>query len=154
MAKIEQRIYELGIELPIANKPAANYISVRRTGNLLYLSGNGPIVNGEVLYSGKVGKELSKDDGYRAARISAINVVSTLKNEIGDLDKVEQIISLQGFVACSDDFFEHPYVINGASDLFVEIFGEAGKHTRAALGTNVLPFNTPVELILIVQVKE
>ncbi|MGD9567966.1 MAG: RidA family protein [Sedimentibacter sp.] len=154
MSKIEQKLYELGIELPSVNKPVANYVSVRRIGNLLYLSGTGPIVNGKILYTGKLGKELDKEDGYMAARLSAINMLSTLKNELGDLDNVEQIISLQGFVACSDEFYEQPYVINGASDLFAEVFGEAGKHTRAALGTNVLPFNTPVEILMIVQVKE
>jgi enamine deaminase RidA (YjgF/YER057c/UK114 family) len=154
MAIIEQRLNELGIELPPLNKPVANYVGFRRTGNLLYLSGTGPVVAGKILYYGKLGKELSKEDGYAAARISAINMLSIMKNELGDLDKVEKIISLQGFVACSDDFYEQPYVINGASDLFVEVFGEAGKHTRAALGTNVLPFNTPVEILMVVQIKE
>src|SRR6056297_1017447 len=127
MAKIEQRLYELGIELPLLSNPVANYVSVRKTGNLLYLSGAGPMVDGEVEFKGKVGKEINKEDGYTAARISALNMISTLKNELGDLDKVEKIIKLQGFVASSDDFYEQPYVINGASDLFVEVFGEAGK---------------------------
>lgn len=154
MASVEQRLQELGIELPQANKPVANYVSVRKTGNLLYLSGNGPIVEGKVLYDGKLGKELGKEDGYEAARITAINMLSTLKNELGDLDKVEQIVNLIGYVACSDDFYEQPYVINGASDLLFKVFGDSGKHTRAALGTNVLPFNTPVEILMIVQIKE
>ncbi len=154
MAIIEQRLYELGIELPPLNKPVANYVGVRRTGNLLYLSGTGPVAEGKILFHGKLGNELDKEEGYLAARMSAINMLSILKNELGDLDKLEKIISLQGFVACSNDFYDQPYVINGASDLFVEVFGEAGKHTRAALGTNVLPFNTPVEILMIVQVKE
>jgi enamine deaminase RidA (YjgF/YER057c/UK114 family) len=154
MAIIEQNLYELGIELPPLNKPVANYVGVRRTGNLIYLSGTGPVVEGKILYHGKLGKELNKEDGYMAARFSAINMLSILKNELGDLDKVEKIISLQGFVACSDEFYDQPYVINGASDLFVDVFGEAGKHTRAALGTNVLPFNTPVEILMVVQIKE
>jgi enamine deaminase RidA (YjgF/YER057c/UK114 family) len=154
MSIIEQRLYELGIELPPLNKPVANYVGFRKTGNLLYLSGTGPVVEGKILYHGKLGKDLSKEEGYEAARISAINMLSILKNVLGDLDKVEQVISLQGFVACSDEFYDQPYVINGASDLFVEVFGEAGKHTRAALGTNVLPFNTPVEILMVVQVKE
>ncbi|MDW7667339.1 MAG: RidA family protein [Bacillota bacterium] len=154
MAKIEQRLYELGIEIPALYEPVANYLSVRKTGNLLYLSGAGPLVDGEIEYKGKIGKELNKEDGYIAARLSALNMLSILKNELGDLDRIEKIIKLQGFVACSDDFYDQPFVINGASDLFVEVFGEAGKHARAALGTNVLPFNTPVEILLIVQIRE
>lgn len=154
MAKIEQRLYELGIEIPSVNKPVANYVSIRRAGNLLYLSGAGPLLEGEIVYKGKIGKDLNEDDGYKAARISALNMISVLKNELEDLDKVEKIVKLQGFVACSDDFYNQPYVINGASDLFVEVFGEAGKHARAALGTNVLPFNTPVEILLVVQINE
>ncbi len=154
MAKIEQRLYELGIELPSLYEPVANYLSVRKTGDLLYLSGAGPLDGGEIAFEGKIGKDLSKEDGYIAARMSALNMISILKNELGNLDRVEKIIKLQGFVACSEDFYDQPYVINGASDLFVEVFGEAGKHARAALGTNVLPFNTPVEILLIVQIKE
>lgn len=154
MAIVEQRLNELGIELPLLNKPVANYVSARRNGNLLYLSGTGPVLEGKVIYQGKLGNELTKDEGYKAARLSAINMLSILKNELGDLDKVEQIINLQGFVACSNEFYDQPFVINGASDLFVEVFGEAGKHTRAALGTNVLPFNTPVEILMTVQIKE
>lgn len=154
MAIVEQRLNELGIELPLLNKPVANYVSARRIGNLLYLSGTGPVLEGKVIYQGKLGNELTKDEGYKAARLSAINMLSILKNELGDLDKVEQIINLQGFVACSNEFYDQPFVINGASDLFVEVFGEAGKHTRAALGTNVLPFNTPVEILMTVQIKE
>jgi enamine deaminase RidA (YjgF/YER057c/UK114 family) len=154
MAIVEQRLNELGIELPLLNKPVANYVSARRNGNLLYLSGTGPVIEGKVIYHGKLGNELTKDDGYKAARLSAMNMLSILKTELGDLDKVEQIINLQGFVACSNEFYDQPFVINGASDLFVEVFGEAGKHTRAALGTNVLPFNTPVEILMTVQIKE
>jgi len=154
MSIVEQRLNELGIELPQLNKPVANYVSARRNGNLLYLSGTGPVVEGKILYLGKLGNELTKEDGYKAARLSAMNMLSILKNELGDLDKVEQIINLQGFVACSDEFYDQPFVINGASDLFVEVFGEAGKHTRAALGTNALPFNTPVEILMTVQIKE
>src|SRR6056297_1516198 len=123
MAKIEKKLYELGIELPSLYEPVANYVSVRRTGNLLYLSGAGPMEDGEILYKGKVGQELDKEEGYCAARISALNMLSILKNELGDLDKIEKLIKLQGFVACSDDFYEQPYVINGASDVFVEVFG-------------------------------
>lgn len=154
MAKIEQKLYELGIELPSPYEPVANYVNARRTGNLLYLSGAGPIADGEILYKGKVGQELDKEEGYCAARISALNMLSVLKNELGDLDKIKKFIKLQGFVASSSDFYDQPYVINGASDVFVEVFGEAGKHSRAALGTNVLPFNTPVEILLVVEIKE
>ncbi|MGM0397081.1 MAG: RidA family protein [Bacillota bacterium] len=154
MSKIEKLLEELGIDLPVANNPVANYVTARRSGDLLYLSGTGPIVDGKILYTGKLGKELNRDEGYKAARISAINMISTLKKELGDLDKVEKILNLQGFVASSDDFYDQPYVINGASDLLVQVFGEAGKHTRAALGTNVLPFNTPVEIIMVVKIKE
>lgn len=154
MSNVENRLKELGFELPIANDPVANYVAARKSGSLVYISGTGPIVDGKILYAGKLGRELTKEEGYEAARISAINMLSTLKRELGDLDKVEKIINLQGFVASSDDFYEQPFVINGASDLFVQVFGDAGKHTRAALGTNVLPFDTPVEIIMVVKIRE
>jgi len=154
MAIIEEKLSHLGIILPPYNKPMANYVSVQKTGRLLYLSGNGPVVEGKVLFKGKIGKELTLEDGYAASRITAINLISTLKNYLGDLDKIEQIISVHGFVASDAEFFDQPYVINGASDLLVKVFGEAGKHTRSAIGTNVLPFNTPVEIEMIVQIKE
>ena len=154
MAIIEKRLNELGITLPPPYTPVANYVSVKKCGNVLYISGTGPIIEGRAVYTGKVGVDISKEEGYQAARITALNILSTLKHELGDLDRVESIISVQGFVSCNDCFFEHPYVINGASDLLVEVFGEAGKHARIALGANVLPFNIPVEILMIVQIKE
>lgn len=154
MSIIEEKLSELGIIIPPYNKPMANYVSVQKTGNLLYLSGNGPVVEGKVLFKGKLGKELTLEDGYAASRITAINLISTLKNYLGDLDRIEQIISVHGFVASDVEFYDQPYVIDGASDLMVKVFGEAGKHTRSAIGTNVLPFNTPVEIEMIVQIKE
>lgn len=154
LAKVEERIKELGIELPAPVMPLANYVSVVRDGNLLYMSGSGPFVGGKALYSGKLGAEVSIKDGYDAARVSALNLVSTLKRVLGDLDRVDQVVKLLGFVASAPDFYQQPDVINGASDLLVEVFGEKGKHARTALGTSVLPMNLPVEIEMIVRIKD
>lgn len=150
----EMRMEEQGIVLPVVSEPVASYVQVKTIGNLVYISGQMPVLNGEQNYKGKLGQEYTKEEGYEAARLCGLNLIAQLKNTIGNLDKVNQIVHLKGFVASTSDFFEHPYVINGASDLMIEIFGEKGKHTRCALGTNVLPFNVPVEVELIVEIKE
>lgn len=153
MSVVEKRLNELGIQLPAVQEPVANYVSVMRDGNTLYLSGSGPIRNGKAVIQGKLGKDLTVEEGYQAARMGAVNLLAALKHELGDLDRVEQILKLFGLVASADDFYAQPAVINGASDLFVEVFGEKGRHARSAMGTNILPLNMPLEIEIIVKVK-
>ena len=152
MSEIEKKLGELGIILPGQTKSMGNYVTVRRSGNMLYLSGNGPMREGKVVMSGKLGADLTVEQGYEAARITAINILGVLKSELGDLDKIKQFVKVLGFVQSTDDCFDQPKVINGASDLFVEVLGEKGRHARSAIGTSVLPFNLPVEIEVIVEV--
>lgn len=151
MAEIEKKLEELGIELPIAPTPVANYVSTRRCGNLLFLSGAGPIRNGKPTVTGKLGGELTVEDGYKAARQTGLNLIAQIKRELGDLDRVKQFVKVQGYVASTPDFIKQPAVINGLSDVLVQVFGEKGKHTRTAVATPVLPFDTPVEADVIVE---
>lgn len=149
--KIEKKLEELGLELPEIPKPMANYVPAARTGNLLFLSGHGPQKS---IPTGKVGKELTLEEGYEAAKNTALCLMSTIKNSIGDLDKVKRIVKLVGFVNCSEDFTDQPKVVNGASDLFVEVFGDKGKHARAAVGMYQLPGGIPVEIEVVVEVED
>lgn len=150
----EERIKELGLTLPEVSSPIGSYVTVKKQGDLLYLSGSGPIVGGKALYQGKVGAEISSEDAYEAARISALNLIAVLKHELGSLDKVKSIIKLLGFVACAPGFYSQPAAINGASDLLVEVFGEKGRHARSAIGVFSLPMNIPVEIEMIVETEE
>ena len=154
MSKIEERLVELGIELPGGTKAMGTYVPVRQTGNLLYLSGNGPMRDGKILIEGRLGENLTIEEGYEAARLTMINILGVLKNELGDLDRIEKFVKILGLVASTNDFYDQPKVINGASDLLVEVFGDKGKHARSAMGTNVLPFKLPVEIEVIVEVKD
>lgn len=154
MGQIEKRLEELGIVLPPAPSPMANYVSVQRSGNMLYFSGCGPMDGKTPLYQGRVGIELTEEQGYAAARASAINLISQLKHAVGDLDKVKRFVKVLAFVASAPDFTGQPAVMNGASDVFVEVFGEKGKHARSAVGAYVLPFNIPVEIEMIVEVED
>jgi len=149
--KIEEKLKEMKLELPEIPKPMANYVPAVKTGNLLFLSGHGPQKH---IPTGKVGKELSLEEGYEAAKNTALCLISTIKNTIGDLDKVKRIVKLVGFVNTTEDFVDQPKVINGASDLFVKVFGDRGKHARAAVGMYQLPGNIPVEIEIIVEVEE
>ncbi len=151
---IENRIAELGIELPVPPLPVATYAVCKQSGNLLFVSGQGPIIGGKQMFTGKVGQEVSREEGYQAARYCGINLLAQLKHYLGDLDRVKQVVHLKGFVASDSRFTEQPSVINGSSDLMVEVFGEAGRHTRCALGTNVLPTDIPVEVELVVEIAE
>jgi enamine deaminase RidA (YjgF/YER057c/UK114 family) len=153
VSEIEKRLQDLDITLPEPIQAMANYVTTIRTGNLIYTSGASCFVNGEPVYTGKLGKDLSIEEGYEASRITALNLLSLIKNEVGSLDHVVRIVKVLGLVSSTDDFYHQPQVINGASDLFVQVLGEKGKHTRSALGTNVLPFNIPVEIEIIVEVK-
>lgn len=152
--KVEAKIEELGLTLPAAPTPMANYVTCRRVGNLLYFSGAGPFEEGKPVVFGKVGTELTQEEGYQAARLAGLNLIAQLKKEIGDLDNVKQFVKVQAFVASAPDFFAQPAVMNGTSDLFAEVFGEAGKHTRTAVAVPQLPFNIPIEVEMIVEVKE
>ena len=149
--KIEEKLKEMGLELPEIPKPMANYVPAARTGNLLFLSGHGPMKGTS---PGKVGKDLTLEEGYEAAKGTALCLISPIKNTIGDLDKVKRVVKLVGFVNCSEDFTDQPKVVNGASDLFVEVFGDRGKHARAAVGMYQLPGNIPVEIEVIVEVED
>nr|WP_282141649.1 RidA family protein [Cytobacillus oceanisediminis] len=149
---MDQKLKDLGMEWPEDSpQPMANYVTVRRSGQLLYLSGAGPFVNGKPAYTGKVGKDVTLEEAYNAAKISALNLLSMIKGEVGSLDNI-RIVKLLGFVSSEDDFYQQPEVINGASDFLVEVLGENGKHSRSALGTSVLPFNIPVEIEMIAEI--
>ena len=152
--KAEERIKEKGFELPAPPKPVANYVTAVRTGNLVFLSGHGPFRGDGTLITGRVGTDLTLEQGYEASLRTALLLLATLKAEIGSLDRVRRIVKLLGLVNCPADFTDQPKVINGASDLLVHVFGERGKHARSAVGVNVLPFNTPVEIEMIVEVEE
>ena len=150
---IEPRLKELGIALPAAPKPVANYIPAVRAGDLLFTSGVLPMKEGRLAYEGKLGKELTVEQGREAARLAVLNALAVVKQELGSLDKVARVVRLTGHVASAPGFVQQPAVLNGASDLLVAIFGEVGRHTRAALGAAELPLNSPIELELIVQVR-
>ena len=152
--QIEARLKEMGIELPPAVTPVANYVPAVRTGNLVFLSGHGPFNKGGSLITGKVGLELTVEEGYQAARRVAIGLLGSLKAEIGDLDRVKRVLKLLGMVNCAPDFTDQPKVINGASDFLVEVFGDKGKHARSAVGMNALPMNIAVEIEMIVEVED
>ena len=151
---IEAKLAELGIDLPEAPAPVAAYQPWIRAGNLIFTSGQLPFRNGEISYAGKLGAELSNEDGYQAARQAALNAIAHIKSATGDLDKVKTIIRIEGYVHCAEGFRDHPQVLNGASDLIAEIFGDRGIHTRLALGINELPLNAAVQLAMIVEVAD
>jgi enamine deaminase RidA (YjgF/YER057c/UK114 family) len=149
----EQKLKEKGIVLTTPAQPVANYVNVVRTGNLLFLAGKGPMKADGTNITGKVGKDLTIEQGYEAARLVGINHLAVLKAELGSLNKVKRIVKVLGMVNCEGSFTDHPKVINGYSDLMVEIFGEKGKHARSAVGMGSLPFNIAVEAEVIVEVE-
>lgn len=149
----EARVKELKIDLPVPGKPIANYVHVVRSGNLLFLAGKGPSDTSGKYITGKVGKDLTIEQGQQAARLTAINQLAVLKAELGNLDKVKRIVKVLGMINCEADFKDHPKVINGFSDLLVEVFGEKGKHARSAVGMCSLPNNMAVEIELVVEVE-
>lgn len=153
---VEERIKELGIELVgPALPPNVKIVQAVRTGNLIYLSGNGPLAAGDrKAYLGKVGKDISVEEGYQAARSTAISQLAVLKNEIGDLNKVVKVVKVLGMVNCEPTFTEHPQVINGFSELIIEIFGDRGQHARSAVGMTSLPWNLACEVEMIVEVRD
>lgn len=149
----EEKLKAMGIELPQPTKPIGNYVKYVRTGNLIYFSGHGPGKPDGTTITGKVGKDLSLEQGYEAAKATGISLLSTLKDAVGDLSKVKRIVKVLGMVNCTDTFTDQPKVINGFSDLMVAVFGEKGKHARSAVGMNALPNNIAVEVEMVVEVE-
>ena len=151
--KIDARLKELGIELPNAPMPAANYVPFVVAGSMLFVAGQITAVNGEIKYKGKLGKDLAVEDGYQAARICGLNLIAQAKAACGgDLDKIKRVVKLGGFVNATPDFTDHPKVVNGASDLMAEVFGDAGKHARFAVGASSLPLGIAVEVDAIFEI--
>jgi enamine deaminase RidA (YjgF/YER057c/UK114 family) len=150
---IEERLEELGIVLPKPPIPAGSYVPVIRTGNLLFISGQIPMEDGKVVFTGKVSDD-NLEESQKSARMCAINILAQIKREIGDLDKISRIVRLSGFVNSSQEFTQHPKVINAASDLIFEIFGEKGKHSRIAIGVTSLPLGSMTEIDAVIEVSE
>jgi enamine deaminase RidA (YjgF/YER057c/UK114 family) len=141
----EERLARLGITIPSLAPPVANYVPARRAGNLLFVSGQLPMVAGALAYKGLVGRDVSVEDARDAARVCAINLLAAARSAVGNLSLIE-VVRVEGFVACGGDFTEHPMVINGASDLLVEALGDKGRHSRTAVGMSSLPLGAPVEI--------
>ena len=150
----EEKLRSLGIELPEIPKPLGSYMPFARSGNLVYLSGMLPLREGKLTVTGRVGEAIALAEAAEAARTAAINGLAVLRSAIGSLDKVTRCVKISGYVSSAADFTDQPKVLNGASDLLFEVFGEAGRHARAALGVNVLPLNSPVEIEFIFEVLE
>lgn len=151
---VEERIAELGLELRIPGVPVANYVNAVRAGDLVFMAGKGPRSGEKSFVTGKVGRDLTLEQGYEAARLAAIEQLSALKAEIGDLNRVVRIVKVLGMVNADPEFTDHSKVINGFSDLMVEVFGERGKHARAAVGMSSLPLGFACEVEMVVQVKD
>ena len=149
----DKKLKDLGITLTEPSKPVANYVKAVRTGNLIFLAGHAPVKPDGSYVTGKVGRDLTVEQGYEAAKLTAISLLSTLKAEVGDFNKVKRVVKVLGMVNCHSDFGDHPKVINGCSDLFVAVFGDKGKHARSSVGMNSLPMNTSVEIEIIVEVE-
>ncbi|MCX6206954.1 MAG: RidA family protein [Bacteroidetes bacterium] len=150
----DQNLQALGIVLPKPVSPLYNYVKFVRTGNLIYLSGQGPAKPDGTFITGKLGRELTVEEGASAAKLTGINLIATLKDAIGDLSKVKRIVKVFGMVNCTENFYEQPKVINGFSDLMVAVFGEKGRHARSAVGMYSLPMNISVEIEMIVEVED
>ena len=149
----EAKLKEMGIALPEAAKPLAAYIPALKAGDCVYTSGQIPLVGGELKFKGKVGAEISEAQGYEAAKVCAVNCLSAIKGVIGSLDQIAQVVKVTGFVNSAPGFNAQPKVVNGASEFLGEVFGEAGKHTRSAVGVSELPIDSAVEVEMIVKLK-
>ncbi|MBD2844803.1 RidA family protein [Paenibacillus sp. IB182496] len=155
MGKIEARLKELGIELEEVQPPKYQYVPAKVFGgNLVYTSGQDCRINGELMYTGKVGKDLTLEQAREAARRTAINCIKVIKYAAGDLDRVKQVVKVLGWVNSADGFVEQPLVIDACSELMYEVFGEKGRHARSAVSANELPFDTPVEIEMIVELED
>lgn len=149
----ERRLTELGLELPASPRPGAEYVPAKRIGDLLFLSGQGPIRGGVPLIVGQVGGEVTLEEGIEAARQATLNALAVIKQAAGSLDRVREIVQVRGFVNSAPGFFLQPQVMNGCSELLVAVFGDRGRHARCALGTSSLPHNIPVEIEMIVSIR-
>jgi enamine deaminase RidA (YjgF/YER057c/UK114 family) len=147
------RLSALGLTLPQPMQPVATYVPWTITGDLLFIAGQGPVENGEIRHTGRLGADVTVEEGYAAARLTGLNLLSQANAALGSLDRVARAVKLGGFVQATPDFTEHPRVVNGASDLMVEIFGDTGKHARFAVGASSLPFNTCVEVDAIFAIR-
>ena len=152
-ASAEARLKALGIELSPSPKPAANYVTATQSGRLVYLAGQGPIIDGQVVHRGKVGVDLSEPDGYQAARLTILNSLAILRAHAGSLDRVTRIMKLLAWVNCAEGFQRQHLVLNGASDLLVDVFGDRGRHARSAVSAHDLPFGIAVEIEMIAEVE-
>jgi enamine deaminase RidA (YjgF/YER057c/UK114 family) len=150
---IEEKLKELSITLPAAPTPMGAYVPYVKAGNMVYIAGEKATVNDELVFKGKVGSDLTLDEGYKAARIAGLNCLGSLKAAVGDLDSIERIVKVVGYVNSAVGFNQQPQVINGASELLLEIFGNRGKHARVAVGVNELPSDSPVEVEMIALLK-
>jgi len=154
MHLFEENIKNLGLNIPELPKALANYVPYKLVGNTIYISGQAPAQNGEIIYRGKVGSDITVEDGIEAAKLCVINIIAAVKKGLdGDWDKLDSFVKLTGYVNCQDNFTDQPKVINGASDMLVDIFGEQGRHARVAVGSNALPLGIAVEIDAIVQLK-
>ena len=154
MHVFEENIKQLGIEIPDMPNALANYVPYKLSNSIVYVSGQAPVMNGKLIYKGKIGNDISIEDGIKAAELCCINIISVLKKSInGDWNKLDNFLKLGGFVNCNSDFVDQPQIINGASDLLVKVFGEQGKHSRFAVGSNSLPMNISVEIDAIIKIK-
>ena len=151
--KIEERLLEISLVIPDLSPPLAAYIPAKQTGNLVFTAGQLPMVNGELISKGLLGQDVEIDEANKAARICTLNALAAIKGVIGDLDRIKQIVRVVGYVASVPTFTQQPAVVNGASELLLEIFGENGKHARSAVGMAVLPLNASVEIELTVEVE-
>jgi enamine deaminase RidA (YjgF/YER057c/UK114 family) len=151
MSSAEARLTALGLELPPVPKPAASYVTAVRSGQLVFLSGQGPLENGRVVYAGKVGADLTEEQGYQAARLTILNSLAVLREAAGSLDAVARIVKLLGWVCCAPGFQRQHVVMNGASDLLCELFGDQGRHARSAVSAHELPFGIAVEIELVAE---
>ncbi len=152
--KIEQRLEELGVELPEPAVPIANYVTTVQAGNLVFTSGHGPGTGEGPIYKSQLGTDATIEEGYASARQVAIGLLSTLKHALGDLDRIKRVVKVLGFVNSAPDFIDQPAVVNGASDFFVEVFGDKGKHARSAVGMVQLPGGIPVEVEMVVEIED
>ena len=154
MHVFEENIKQLGIEIPDMPNALANYVPYKLSDSIVYVSGQAPVMNGKLIYKGKVGNDISIEDGIKAAELCCINIISVLKKSInGDWNRLDNFLKLGGFVNCNSDFVDQPQIINGASDLLVNVFGEQGKHSRFSVGSKSLPMNISVEIDAIIKIK-
>ena len=150
----EENIKKLDLKIPDLPSPLANYVPYKVSDNTVYVSGQGPVIDGKIIYGGKVGNEISQEEGVKAAELCCINIIAALKSSInGDWNRLDTFLKLGGFVNCDNDFSDQPKIINGASDLLVNIFGDKGRHSRFAVGSNALHLNISVEIDAIIKIK-